>query len=149
MRCHSRGYNNVLQIKFPRKKNNSSHGKKVIGNEVKEYLKRQRLKVKDILGVAQICDLDTAYGQASLEISADRKFLHDTAIKKTYVADESQLKRMKDIYNAKVKNTQTLFSMGKISLKNTDIPYRLFYFDISQFYSSIFGNCSIKAVFTF
>lgn len=41
---------------------------------------------------------------------------------------------MEAVYEAKVKNTQLLFSMGGISIKNTIIPYRLFYFGIDLEY---------------
>ena len=113
----------------------SAEIKKTIGNEVKDYLKKEKLKARDILGIAQVCDLDTAFGQNHLEIQKGCQFYHDTSKHKTYVESQSKLDHIEQVYKAKVANIKMLYSLPKFSISKIEIPYHLFYFGIDLEYA--------------
>lgn len=104
--------------------------KKIIGNEVKDYLKKEKLKPADILGIAQVCDLDTAFGPNHLEINSKFSLFHDISRHKTYVDSQNKLESMEQVYSAKVANIKALSSFPKFSFNKIEIPYHLFYFGI-------------------
>jgi hypothetical protein len=101
-----------------------------IGNEISAFLHDKKLLPRDLLAVAQLCDLDACFAQES----SYRKNLssHDVVYDPpAQIIHKDDPKRLFRVRLAKKMNINVLFSRNEFVLKKVKIPYRLFYFGIN------------------
>lgn len=109
--------------------------KKTLSSLINEYLPKAHYNAHDIMAVAQICDLDTCYANPTQFSKHGKKYVyHDTNMKITYFPQNDYVFLSK-LYGTKVQNTQKIFNMKFISIKDQNqkpilVPYKLFYFNI-------------------
>ncbi len=106
---------------------------KTVGNEIKGFLQTNHLQPKDLIAVAQICDLDACFAdEKSYKESQDIKTRYDPS---TQTINRKNITALFTIRDQKRRNLLRLSSKGCFNISKSSIPYRLFYLGIDLEYA--------------
>lgn len=100
---------------------------------VRDYLQRQKqnsgIKVRDILGIAQITDLDACFADSSCFVTSPcvTETTYDLANKKVYCENGFDIIGKRE---AKQQNLLRLSSCAQMTINKVEIPYQIFYFGV-------------------
>lgn len=103
---------------------NPSNIRATVGDIVRGFLKRSKLKAEDLAQIIQVADTDGAYIPDSSIIESTNLQRFRYTLSTIEGADKSQIVKRNE---RKQSNLNELHTMGVIHLKKIDVPYRIYY----------------------